>query len=69
MGKKNRNLKKKFSYALGTLKSHFVPKKSDSGYFRFSPALSETETAQSYYRRGLENTKNSLKFVWLVPWV
>ena len=26
MGQKNRNLKKKVSYALGTLKSHFVPK-------------------------------------------
>ena len=26
MGQKNRNLKKKNSYALGTLKSHFVPK-------------------------------------------
>ena len=67
-GSKNSKFEKINFLHAGHTKNPFCAKKSDSGYLRFSSTLSQTETAQSYYRRGLENTKNSPKLVWLVPW-
>ena len=50
--KKSKFEKKKFLHN-GHTKNLFCAEKSDSGFLQFSPALGQTENAQSYYRGGL----------------
>ena len=67
MGQKNRNLKKKISYALGTLKSHFVPKNQILAIFGSAQHLVRLKQPNRIIEEDLKIQKKTLNsFGWFL---